>query len=84
MILFALIDDTGFQRCALPMPTDKIAPRAFFWFQILFRIFGKFPVVDLMTPTCSAEVVKLILWELTERGDDDEKYSVKIEREVGR
>ena len=84
MILFALIDDTGFQRCALPMPTDKIAPRAFFWFQNLFRIFGKFPVVDLMTPTCSAEVVKLILWELTERGDDDEKYSVKIEREVGR
>ena len=49
-----LSDTTGFDILPLARPQEITAPKALLKDVTLFRIFGMFLCVDLMTPTCSA------------------------------
>ena len=56
-----LRDATGLALFPLARPQDDIAPKAFLKDVNLSKVFGILPSADLMTPTCSASVAKLMV-----------------------
>ena len=69
------IHDAGLALCPLAKPLARVANRALLLQFILCIMLGKFPLVDLTMPTCSASELNGILFLTRLTGDTSFQYS---------